>query len=133
MSPSSQPSTASTDDPVPNASSPCITRPSTLNPQRLTTPMPNASSPRIARLLTLNRLDLPRHWPCTSPLPLSPDHIRQLNNRSNAMCGVPKRLLACLLPALRDRPFPFLVPCVVCPCVLDQSWDGLIHDNVDWK
>src|SRR6266850_2077976 len=122
-------------------------------PPRPMTPTPDTSSPRVAQLstldrlnrqprpqcikplhrLTLNRLDLPRHWPCTSPLPLSPDHIRQLNNRSNAMCGVPKCLLTCLLPASRDCPFPFLTPCVVRPCVLDQSWDGLIHDNVDCK
>src|SRR6266850_1646949 len=119
--------------PTPDATSPCITQPSTLNPQRLMTPMPNASSPRVARPSTLNHLDLPRHWPCTSPLPLAPDHVRQLNNRANTMCGVPERLLACLLPASRDCPFPFLAPCVVCPCVLDQSWDGLIHDNVDCK
>src|SRR6267142_575 len=46
-------------------------------------------------------------WPCTSLLPLLPDHIQPLCNRSDAAC-LSTHFLAC--SALNDHPLPLLVP-----------------------
>src|SRR6267142_3589155 len=51
--------------------------------------------------------------PCTSPLPLLPDHVQQLTDRSGHMSGCS---VACSLPASSTCHAPFLVRL----CILDH-------------
>src|SRR6266850_43812 len=64
--------------------------------------------------------------PCTSPLPLLPDHVQQLTNRSSHMS---RHSVACSLPASSTHCSPFVAHL----CILDHYVVLLVHSRVHCK